>query len=205
MSVVIADPPASLTLRPWPDSVLDRVGVDPRSQYVERFWLPLLGPSSVLLLRRLATELEASPDEVQLGVEATAKALGLGMRGGRSSPFLRTVQRCCQFHLTQLEEENGVLLARRKLPPLSRPQVNRLPEHLQRSHAEWQEAEISTKDDGERQRHRARHLALSLLMLGEDVESTERQLARWRFHPAVAREAVAWALQRHNQSLSFSE
>jgi hypothetical protein len=136
--LAVDDPAASLTVRPWPDDVLDRVGVDPRSAYVERFWLPLLGPSSILLLRRLAAELESSPSEVQLSVEATALSLGLGMRAGRSSPFARTVRRLCQFNLAHFDEHERLLLARRKLPPLNRPQVNRLPEHLQRSHLDWQ-------------------------------------------------------------------
>lgn len=195
MPVAVADPPSALRVRPWPDSVLDRVGIDPRSQYVERFWLPLLGPSSILFMRRLAAELEASPAEVELDIESTAKSLGLGMRGGRNSPFMRTVQRCCQFHLAHFEEPAGLLLARRKLPPLTRPQVNRLPEQLQVIHSEWQEESVSA--EGQRLRQRARHLALSLFELGEDVESTERQLHRWRFHPALARDAVAWAFQRH--------
>jgi hypothetical protein len=43
---------------------------------------------------------------------------------------------------------------------------------------------------------RARHLALSLLELGEDGPATERQLNRWRFHPAMASEATTWALDR---------
>ena len=45
-------------------------------------------------------------------------------------------------------------------------------------------------------RERARGLALSLLELGEDVETTERQLHTWRLHPAIAHEAVAWAVAR---------
>jgi hypothetical protein len=46
-------------------------------------------------------------------------------------------------------------------------------------------------------RNRARHLALSLLELGEDGEATERQLHRWRIHPAMAHDATAWAIARH--------
>jgi hypothetical protein len=45
-------------------------------------------------------------------------------------------------------------------------------------------------------RDRARQLALSLVELGEDGAGTERQLHRWRFHPALASEATAWALDR---------
>ncbi len=46
-------PIAALTVQPWPDPVIDAVGHEVRSPYVERFWLGLLGPSSTWLLRRL--------------------------------------------------------------------------------------------------------------------------------------------------------
>ncbi len=35
-----------LLVVPWADPVCDDLGVDPRGAYVERFWLPLLGPTS---------------------------------------------------------------------------------------------------------------------------------------------------------------
>ena len=47
--------PTTLTVHPWPDPVIDTLGFDPRSIYVETFWLPTLGPTSVLLMRRIAT------------------------------------------------------------------------------------------------------------------------------------------------------
>src|SRR5258707_9795928 len=43
----------SIYVRPWPDEVVDRVGYDPRTPYVERFWLCVLGPSTVWFLRRV--------------------------------------------------------------------------------------------------------------------------------------------------------
>jgi hypothetical protein len=201
MLAVVHDTPESLTVRPWPDSVLDQVGHDPRSAYVERFWLGVLGPSCVLFLRRLANELEANPAGFELPLAETAKALGLGMKGGRNSPFLRTISRCVQFHLAHLEPENRMLLARRKLPPLTRGQITRLPEPLQLQHHEWQHDPAQD----ERSKARARRLALSLLELGEDVEATERQLHRWRFHPVAAREATAWAWRRHSDAKAAAE
>ena len=36
----------SLHVLPWVDPVIDQVGYDPRSRYVERFWLGILGPPS---------------------------------------------------------------------------------------------------------------------------------------------------------------
>ena len=200
-----ADPPPSIAVRPWPDAVVDDIGHDPRSAYVEPFWLSLLGPTSVLLLRRLANELEQQPAGFDLLVEDTARALGVGTKGGRSSPFARTVQRLCQFGLAHLDDPGDVLLARRKIPPLNRGQIVRLPAALQLLHRSWQEESYGPEGDAERMRRRGRHLALSLLELGEDVESAERQLHRWRYHPAVARDAVAWAWQRHQQALLAAE
>ena len=51
----------TLALRPWVDELIDTLGFDPRSSYVERFWLPILGPSTTWLLRRVAMAGAASP------------------------------------------------------------------------------------------------------------------------------------------------
>ena len=53
-----------LHIRPWSDDVVDKLGFDPRSSYVEDFWLPTLGPSTTWLLRR------------QLPIHAAPWALG---------------------------------------------------------------------------------------------------------------------------------
>lgn len=185
----------SLIVRPWPDRVLDALGHDPRSPYVEQFWLGILGPTTTWLLRRLAAGLDASPDGFRLDFDDTARELGLSYRTGRSSPFVRALTRCCQFDLAQLVDDE-VLAVRRRLPPLNRRQVLHLPHTLQAEHHRWQEAVVATPVV-DQLRHRARQLALTLLDLGEDPESTERQLLRWRFHPSLCREATAWAQERH--------
>jgi len=81
--------PATLTITPWADPVIDTLGHDPRSPYVEQFWLAILGPSTTWLLRRLAAGLEASPAGFELDLDETARSLGLGTRGGRNAPFMR--------------------------------------------------------------------------------------------------------------------
>jgi len=63
-------------------------------------------------------------------------------------------------------------------------------------HEEWQRSQLGGPPLDE-VRHRARQLALSLVELGEESESVERQLQQWRFHPALASQAAAWAWQRH--------
>jgi hypothetical protein len=201
MSVPIPDPllPSDrLRVTPWPDPVIDALGHDPRSSYVEQFWLSVLGPSTTWLLRRLAAGLDAEPEGFDLALSETARSLGLGDKNGRHSPFVRSLTRCCQFGLAQVCGGDG-LAVRRKLPPLNRHQVSRLPATLQDAHRRWLEADLRTPSATQRLR-RARRLALSLVELGEDPEAAERQLHRWKFHPAMAHEAVRWALDRHRQA-----
>ncbi|MGP8181174.1 MAG: hypothetical protein ACLP1E_10420, partial [Acidimicrobiales bacterium] len=69
-----------LRVEPWHDPVIDEVGHDPRSAYVETFWLAVLGPSTTWLLRHLTIRLEESPEGIELDVEDTARSLGLGER-----------------------------------------------------------------------------------------------------------------------------
>ena len=184
-----------LAVRPWHDPVIDRLGHDPRSWYVETFWLGTLGPSTTWLMRSLAAGLEESPGGFTLSVPDTARGLGIGTGGGASSTFARALQRAVHFDLARFDGD-GTLAVRRRVPPLGRWQVDRLPAPLRERHEEWQRA----RSEGvpvESMRRRSRQLALSLLELGEDLESTERQLLRWRYHPALAHESAAWAWSRH--------
>jgi hypothetical protein len=193
----------SLTILPWPDDVIDRVGFDPRSAYVERFWLGVLGPSTTWLMRRLAAGFDDAPDGFQLPLGDTARSIGLGDRGGRHSPFLRSINRVVQF---ELATATGVdeLTVRRRLPPLNRRQLVRLSDTLQAEHAAWQEAQL-TDPAADTQRRRGRQLALSLLELGEGADEAERQLLRWRYHPAVARDAAEWAWAQHCGALAAAQ
>src|SRR3989475_13177036 len=103
-------PPLSgdtLHVRPWPDPVIDAVGHDPRSTYVERFWLGVVGPSTTWLLRRMATGLEASPAGFDLRLEDTARALGLG-GPRRHSPFLRALAPRRPFRLRPPAGDRGL-------------------------------------------------------------------------------------------------
>jgi hypothetical protein len=198
-------PPETFTVRPWPDVVIDEVGHDPRSPYVEQFWLGVLGPTATWLLRRLAAGLEQAPAGFDLDVAGVATELGIGRRAGLHSPVLRSIQRCCRFGATELRDDT-TLRVRRKLPPLTRAQVERLPEHLRTSHEQWMaRTPTGSTVSAEHLRNRARHLALSLLELGEDGEATERQLHRWRIHPAMAHDATAWAVARHRAAKRAAE
>jgi hypothetical protein len=191
-----------LTICAWPDPVIDSLGHDPRSAYVETYWLGILGPSTTWLVRRLVAGLESEPDGYELDLAECARCLGLGDRGGRHSPFRRALLRLTQFELAQRRGPQ-TLAVRRRLPPLSAHQAARLPDCLRESHAALREAEARLPA-AEHLRRRSRQLALSLIELGEDMEAAERQLVRWRFHPSLARQAAMWAWDRHRGALAGS-
>lgn len=201
MSLVAFDSDV-VAVRPWEDREAEVVTFDPRSPYVERFWLGIIGPSTTWLMRRLAAGFDAAPDGFDLSLSETARALGLGDRGGRNSPFFRTVNRMVQFELARTTGPGELQVARR-LPPLTRRQAGRLSPALQEAHERWL-ADSMSVPPAEAARRRSRQLALSLLELGEDSEAVERQLLRWRYHPALARESMCWAMERHFQARAAS-
>lgn len=196
--VLTAPAATSLIIRPWPDDVIDALGFDPRSAYVETFWLGILGPSTTWLLRRIAAGLETHPNGFTLDLSDCARRLGLGGRGGRHSPFMRALTRLVQFDLAQLHGAEA-LAVRRRVPPLTRRQVARLPDSLQAQHHAWQRAQLQAPPE-ESQRQRCRQLASTLLDMGEDLEAVERQLLRWRFHPALAHQSAAWAADNRQRA-----
>ena len=160
----------------------------------------MLGPSTTFLLRHLVTTLEATPDGFELPLAVTARRLGLGDKGGRHSPFMRSLARLVQFELAELEDDE-TLLVRRRVPPLNRRQVMRLPELLQAAHLRWQEEQLRTPPV-EQLRRRSRQLALTYLETGLDTEEVERHLLRLSYHPAMAHESTRWAVERHEAALA---
>jgi hypothetical protein len=188
----------SLTIQPWPDPVLDTVGHDPRSIYAERFWLPTLGPTALLLLRHLATKFDTNPRGIELPVADTSRALGLGEREGSSSPIVRSLTRLEAFELA-CSDGRATVAVRRHLPPANRRHLRRLPASVQAEHAAWAEARLAEPPLADARR-RARCVALALLEQGDDADHVAHVLASTGFHPAVCHDAARWAQARHHDA-----
>ncbi len=122
-----------LSVIPIGDAAEELCGHEVRSRYVERFWLPVLGPSTVVLMRHLAELFDRAPSGTVINLTETARALGLGERPGKNAPLRRTIARAVDFGAAQLGDQR--LFVRRYLPPLSPRQVARLPEALRIAHS----------------------------------------------------------------------
>ncbi len=189
----LAPPPhryARLGVLPWiaEATPTDAVDHDPRSGYVETFWLPVLGPSTTLLVRRLAERFDASPDGFELDSATMGVELGLGSKVSGRSGIVRTIDRCITFKLAEFRGE--ILHVRRQLPTLSVRQTRKLSPRLRELHSGWLDAAMP-------QQHavvlRASHVARSLLALGESPAAVEHQLQQWNFTPPVTWHAVRQA------------
>lgn len=183
-----------ITLIPWTDHHTEIFGHDPRSAYVERFWLGTLGPSTTWFLRHCASLLEDA-EEVRVNLRETAIVLGIGFESGARSAMVKTVSRACRFR-TARPVGATTLAVRLRLPLLSHGQPRRMPEDLQQSHDEYMSA-TATNGAFLSQQPRARQVALSLVECGDSISETELELGRMRFHPAVAADAVRWAWSHH--------
>ncbi|HEV7688407.1 MAG TPA: hypothetical protein VGQ80_17660 [Acidimicrobiia bacterium] len=187
----------TIHIQPWPDPVIDTLGHDPRTPYPERFWLPTLGPTALLLLRHIADRFDRCPQGFTLCLAETSRCLGLGERDGRSSPLARSLGRLVQFDLAANDDDGAALAVRRHVPPINRRHVRRLPPSLQDEHDAWVGARL-TEPPLASARRNARRMALILLGLGDSRSELEHRLGTAGFHPALAREAVAWAWQEFN-------
>ena len=197
MSTALEGVTFSTTLRieAWEAPLERGVGVDPRSAYVERFWLPVLGPSTTWLVRGIARELDRAPRGFDLATRDWAGSLGMGARDGRNSPFLRALTRAIDFHVA-IERGPATLGFRRLLPLLSPRMLARLPESLRAEHERLTTRSPATAVHQDR----GRALALSLHRLGEGPAEIEDQLRRWGYPPEVAGPTAMWALGRPEHS-----
>ncbi len=113
-------------VRSWRDAVIDQCGFDARDEYVETYWLPVLGPSAVFAARRLADWLDPQPAGVRIELVEFGASLGIGTGTGRHTQINRTLARLVDFGLArisgdQLEVHTTFppvpLRLRRRLPP----------------------------------------------------------------------------------------
>ncbi|WP_419841952.1 hypothetical protein [Candidatus Poriferisodalis sp.] len=186
----VAGPLHILRVRAWHDPAVGSRGHDPRSAYVERFWIAVLGPSVVWLLRLLAREFDeiSAGEEIHLDLDSTARRLGLQHRGGRQSTFMRTIDRCRMFDLAHFDE-NAVLMVRRLMPAVPRRLRMRMPQQLRDEIGDWRQAD----DRSDFSVGETRLLATCMLTLGHGLHESAERLVTLGLAPSAANEATAWA------------
>jgi len=180
--------PTTVHVVPWDDPIVDRRGHDPRSAYVEQFWLSVLGPTATWLLRRLVAGFDERPDGYQLDVADAARSLGLSVTKGMASPFAKALQRCVMFGVANRLSERWVV--RRRIPTVSQRHLLRLPPALQSAHERWTRTTIDLHA-----LERAHALAAAMIAAGDDRGVLEPQLVAIGVPGPTAAEASHLALR----------
>ncbi len=130
-----------LALEPWHDPAVDRFGLATDSDYVEWFWLPILGPTATWLVRRLARCLVETPTRTVVDLVDIAASVGVVWHPGHDGPFTRALSRCLMFGAcAPVADTSPVCLAvRLNMPQLPARHIARLPASLRDMHHEWVE------------------------------------------------------------------
>jgi len=117
---------------PHPSAPVRQAGFPLDHPYLEQCWTPVIGPSSVLLLRR-CTSLwrEGAPAHVR--TEDLARQLGLGSGTARNSPLWHTVERVVRFRFASMPAA-GELGVYTEVPPVPARQLERLPSWCRQQH-----------------------------------------------------------------------
>jgi hypothetical protein len=191
----LAELESEITLTKWYDPLLEQLGYPVDSEYVEYFWLPILGPSSIWLLRRTSDLLRHSTQHgAVVTSEEFGRSLGLGGMSGGRSLLAKTISRCVHFDVARLAGA-GRIEVRNYLGPLSQRQLERLPPSLQATHRNHCHSRIETALIS--QRKRARQMGLSLLNLGEDIQGIRAQMRSWHFTEDLIEEVAVWLRDNH--------
>jgi hypothetical protein len=108
------------------------------SCFVEQFWLPILGPSSIALLRWLARHADDLTRYHHLPLTELASTIGLGSAVGRHSPIRRTLERLTRFDAarwdTTPDADTPELSVYSHLLPVPRRLATQLPTASQNDH-----------------------------------------------------------------------
>lgn len=142
MALAASFPLPAVVTDPWIFVTVDparaHAGVPIGSDYVERYWTPTLGPSTVALLRLLARDLDTwAGHGHRVDLADIATRLGLGAGTSKSSPIARTMNRLAQFGFGcwHLHDADRALEVYADAWPISPTRLRRLPADLQSAHA----------------------------------------------------------------------
>lgn len=120
--------PETLAVVSLVDPVVEAHGFGSDHPYIEGVLASRLGPSGVLLWRRLAHLVEPTDTPVQIDVVDTLACVGLGTGLAKNGVGARTVGRLVAFDLARRAGRDGAVLAvRRAAAPLGAVQAARLP------------------------------------------------------------------------------
>ena len=107
------------------------------SSFVEEFWLPVMGPSAIAVLRWIDRRADQFGRATTVELAELAMAIGLGALTSKHSPIVRTLDRLVRFGAARVDTIDGavpVLSVHTRLYAVPARLVARLPYRLQVEH-----------------------------------------------------------------------
>ena len=123
-----------VTFTPWTDPVVDPYGIDPSGHYSRTAWLPILGPTSWLLLGTITQQL-AVERAVTWRLADLARDHGIGRPDRPGFIVVRSLRRLEYFGLLRFETIDRALI-RTSMAPLGERQLRRSAPHVRQLHDE---------------------------------------------------------------------
>lgn len=120
---------------PHPSVEVRKAGFQLDHPYLEQCWTPLLGPTSVVLLRRIPQLWREHGFTAEIPAGELAASIGLGRSTGRNGPLVRTFERISRFRFAE-SCGPGELNVFTEVPPVRDRQLERLPAWNRRRHDE---------------------------------------------------------------------
>lgn len=117
-----------------PAPLVRRAGFALDHPYLEQCWAPAIGPTSVLLLRRIPQLWQDDLAPV-IASDELAASIGLGRSHGRNGALWRTLERIVRFRFATVSGP-GELDVFTEVPPLRQVELERLPAWNRRRHNE---------------------------------------------------------------------
>jgi len=124
---------AQLLIRPV-DPLPKRDGFPLNHPYVEHVYAGVVGPTSVLILRRADLLFRVFPEGIEIDPGEFGQSLGLGASGDRHSVLGRTFARLDRFRLARWDPAANTLAVPREVPPVGSRLLERLPASTQAVH-----------------------------------------------------------------------
>ena len=117
----------TITIVAW-DDPLAADGFDADTDDTLTYLTPILGPSAVVVLHRIARYLNSGATVWVCDLHQLAATFGLGYHPDTTSQLTRTLMRLEQFGM--IREHAGTVEVRTRIPKLPRRWLNRMPGYL---------------------------------------------------------------------------
>ena len=173
-----------LTLAPvnHPDRQVRRIGFDLSDTYVEQCWSAVVGPSAVVLLRRMP-ELWSHEVPARIGASDLSRSIGLGAGTGANSRLVATMERLTKFGLARRGEDLDRLDVYLEVAPLQAHQLQRVPKWTRDAHERLFSAHLEGFDGVAEHRAKVANAAV-------DLEQFRERATKPNPTPQAARQAL---------------